>query len=82
MPWFQFFWTEENIQHLADHGVTPEQFETAVMHAETNEWSRSTGRPAIRGRDDTGRMLFCVYEWVEEDVTIYPITAYEVHDGE
>ena len=61
MPWFQFFWTEENIRHLAEHGVTPEQFETAVMHAETNEWSRSTGRPAIRGRDGSGRLLlvFC-----------------------
>lgn len=29
MPWYDFFWYDENVEHLAEHGVTPEEFEEA-----------------------------------------------------
>lgn len=34
MPWFDFFWTQEIIDHLAEQGVAPAEFEEVVMHAE------------------------------------------------
>ncbi len=30
MPYFEFFWTDEIIEHLAEHGVTPDDFERVV----------------------------------------------------
>jgi hypothetical protein len=79
MPWYQFVWTEHNLRHLAENNVTPEQFEEVLMHSERREWSRSTGRPATRGYDERGRLLFCVYELFAENV-VYPITAFEISD--
>jgi hypothetical protein len=81
MPWYQFLWTDDNIAHLAEHDVTPEQFEDVVMHSQVKDFSRTSGRPATRGYDDHGRLLFCVYEMIEPDV-IYPVTAYEVRDAD
>ena len=39
--------------------------------------SRSTGRPMIEGYTPDGRVIMVVFEYIN-DVTIYPITAYEV----
>lgn len=44
MPWFGFFWTQEIIDHLAEHGVTPEEFEEVVMHAEVYSKSHLSPR--------------------------------------
>lgn len=79
MAWYEFVWTEDNIQHLADNGVSPEQFEDVVLHANRRELSRTSGRPAARGYDDQGRLLFCVFEHLGGDA-IYPVTAYEITD--
>jgi len=33
MPWFLIIWTPEIEGHLAEHGVTPDEFEQVVMAA-------------------------------------------------
>ena len=43
MPYFDFFWTEEIIEHLAEHGITPKDFERVVMNPIRTGKSRSGG---------------------------------------
>jgi hypothetical protein len=38
---------------------------------------RSVGRPVAVGLTPAGRGVLVVYDWLD-DVTVYPITAYEV----
>jgi hypothetical protein len=67
-----------NLQHIAEHGVTPEEVEeilgkTAVPKAGR---SKSSGHPIVFGWTSTGKFLAVVYEVVEEDpLAVYPITA-------
>ncbi len=79
MPYFEFLWTEEIVDHLAEHGVTREDFEEAVSNADRIDMSRSSGRPCCLCETADGRRLFCVYEHLHE-ITIIPVTAYEVPD--
>ena len=76
MAYFDFFWTDETIDHVVQHGVTPEEFEHVVMHPERRDISRSSGLPCCWGTTPAGRHLLCVYEKISE-LTILPITAYE-----
>ena len=74
-----FQWTEEAIRHLAEHGVTQDEFAEVVMDARMIETSRSTGLPIVLGTTSTGKRLACVFEWLDEDETeILPVTAYEI----
>lgn len=77
MPCYFFVWDGENEQHLAEHGVTPEEFEEVVSRPERIETSRTTGNPASIGATSTGKRLICIYEFVDA-VTVYPVTAYEI----
>ena len=79
MPYFEFLWTEEIVDHLAEHGVTREDFEEVVSNPDRLDVSRSSGRPCCWGETADGRRLFCVYEYLDE-ITIIPVTAYEVPD--
>ncbi len=73
----EFLWTEEIIDHLAEHGVTIEDFEEIVHCPDLRGVSRSSGRPYCWGQTSDGRSLICVYEMLDE-LTILPVTAYEV----
>jgi uncharacterized DUF497 family protein len=77
MPWYLFLWDPETEAHLAEHGVTPDEFEEVVCNPDSIGESRSTGRPIAFGYTGGGKYLACVYELVEGD-TILPVTAYEV----
>ena len=79
MAWFDFLWTPETIEHLAEHGVSPEGFESVVLDPDAVGTSRSSGRPMAYGYTSDGRYIACVYEMID-DVTIYPVTAYEVDE--
>jgi hypothetical protein len=81
MPYYEFFWDDETLDHIAQHDVSPEEFEYCVQHPDHIGESRSTGRPCCWGTLDNGRRLFCVYEMID-DVTVYPVTAYEVGGDE
>jgi uncharacterized DUF497 family protein len=76
MPFYFFIWTDENEQHLADHGVSPDEFEEVVQHPQRVETSRTTGRPIAFGTTGAGRELACVYDLIDES-TVYPVTSYE-----
>ena len=77
MPFYFFVWNDENIAHLAEHGVTPEEFEQIVCDPLSEDISRRTGRPVAFGLTDDDRRIMCVYELVDRN-TVLPITAYEV----
>jgi hypothetical protein len=72
-----------NVEHIAEHGLTPEEVESAFDSIETETASRSTGRPAIFGRTLHGDVIFVVYELDSDDdgsEFIYVYTAYLAED--
>jgi hypothetical protein len=77
MPYYVCVWTDEIAAHLAEHGVSPEDFEEVVSNPRRVSVSRSSGRPCCWGETADGRPLFCVYEFLV-DLTIIPVTGYEV----
>jgi hypothetical protein len=77
MSYYFFIWTPEVVEHLAEHGVTPEEFEEVVSNPEYEDVSRSTGNPLAFGITSDGRHLCCVYRRFDKD-TIEPVTAYDV----
>jgi uncharacterized DUF497 family protein len=77
VPFYLFVWDGENEEHLAEHGVTPEEFAEVVCNPERVETSESSGRPVAFGATSTGKYLACVYEQFDE-TTVYAITAYEL----
>jgi uncharacterized DUF497 family protein len=80
VAWFDYLWLEGeggNIQHIAEHGLTPEDIEYVIEHFVSERKSRSSGRPMRFGFTSDGRYIAVVFEWIN-DVTVYPVTAYEV----
>lgn len=79
MPYYWFVWDEENEDHVAQHGISREDFEQIVCDPDATEVSRTSGRPVAFGNTSDGRYLMCVYEMLDE-LTVYPVTAFEVED--
>ena len=77
MAYFDIIWTDEAIDHIAEHGISQEHFEEVICHPQRKGFSQSSKLPAAWGYTSDGRYLIVVYEEVDE-VTILPITAYEV----
>lgn len=77
MAWFNLFWNGENDEHIAEHGLTIEDVEHAVENCIKNHVSRSSGRPMLAGYAVDGRVIMVAFEYID-DITIYPVTAYEV----
>ena len=77
MPYYNFIWDEDSEQHVAEHGITIEEFEAVVSNPESTGTSRSTGRPMAFGYTDDGREIACIYE-VEDGFDVFPVTAFEV----
>lgn len=79
MPWFDFFRYDENIRHLAEHGVSPAEIEEVVKAARFVEISQS-GSDMVRGKTASGRWLICIFDRID-DVSVLPITAFEPSKG-
>ena len=77
MPVYEFFWYEENREHVEEHGVTLDDFEAIVCDPLGVEKSRTTDRIVAFGYAEDGRKLACVYEMIDK-ATVLPVTAYEV----
>ena len=77
MPYYFYVWTPEIVEHLAEHDVTPAEFEEVVDKPESPDVSRSSGNPVAFGYTSGGRYLCCVYQHIDQDL-IEPITAYEI----
>ena len=75
-----FLWDDEpeegNVAHIEEHGLTTEEVEHAFHHVLRKTKSRSSGRPALFGFAPDNRVLFVVYEEIEEGL-IYVFTAFE-----
>jgi uncharacterized DUF497 family protein len=79
MPYYFFAWTPEIEEHLAEHDVTPEEFEEVVSDPDYEDISRSTGNPIAFGSTSEGRFLCCVFIRLGDDM-IEPVTAYDVEE--
>lgn len=83
MPYFDIIWNEEpggNIEHLAQHGLTPEDVEGVLLDPVGRDVSRSSGLPIVYGFTPDGRYVLVVFEQIDE-TTLYPVTAYEVEES-
>lgn len=61
MPWIKgFVWDEENVSHIAAHGVTPEEVEEALTNVPV-VYRGADGRYLAHGQAESGRLLFAVY---------------------
>ncbi len=79
MAWFDFFWYEHNVEHLAQNHVTPEEFEEVVKAARAFDVSDSWS-DMVAGKTGSGRYLVCIFRKVDR-VTILPVTVYEPTKG-
>jgi hypothetical protein len=79
MPYYFFIWTPDIVDHLAEHDVSPDEFEEVVSGPEYEDVSRSSGNPIAVGTTSEGRQLCCVFKRIDGD-TIIPATAYDIGD--
>ncbi len=82
MPWYDIIWNFEpggNVEHIAEHGITTEDVESVIRDPVEKTTSRSSGRPVVTGYTPGGRLILVVYEEID-DVTVYPVTAFDVDD--
>jgi 6-phosphogluconolactonase (cycloisomerase 2 family) len=82
MPYYEIIWNEEpggNVEHIAEHGLTPDDVEEVLFSTLDGDISRSSGLPIVFGFTPDGRYILVVYEQTDE-ITIYPVTAYEVEE--
>ena len=84
MPPWQIIWDLEddpdgNVQHIAEHGVTPDEVEEVLFNSLGNTViSRTSSNNVTFGYTDDGRYLAVVWEHVQDDpLTIMPVTAYD-----
>lgn len=75
MNHYDFRWIEWNIEHIGEHGVSPEEAECVVRH-EKPPWPRRQGEREFRVRGHTfaGDWLQVIYV-VDEDGRIFVIHA-------
>ena len=75
----QFLWTEETIGHIAEHGISQDDFEHVFCNPTSKGYSRSSNLPVVWGYTPDGQYIIAVYEQLD-DVTVLPVTAYEVRE--
>lgn len=70
-----------NTAHIAEHGLTPEEVESALFDPNTTfDVSDSSGRPIAFGNTGAGRFIAIVFEVLNlaDPLVIRSITAYDV----
>ena len=77
-----FFWwdgPDGNVEHIAEHGLTPEDVEFVLKRAKPYdvELSHRSGLPRVLGKTPGGQRIAVVFEDLGEGV-VNPVTAYEV----
>jgi hypothetical protein len=77
----EFIWPEERIEHIAQHGVTPEEVEEVCFGRKPFvQRGKSEGENPVYyvlGQTEAGRYLFCVVIRFT-DGKGYPVTAREM----
>jgi uncharacterized DUF497 family protein len=76
----EFIWPEERVEHIGQHGVTPEEVEQVCFGKSFVRKAKSEGESPVYyvlGQTDAGRYLFCVVIRFP-DGNGYPVTAREM----
>ena len=76
----EFLWPEDRIEHIACHGVTPEEVEEVCFGKSWVQRAKSEGENPVYyvlGQSKAGRYLFCVVIRFP-DGNGYPVTAREM----
>ena len=82
MPYCEIIWDEGpggNVEHIAEHDLTPTDVEEVIFNPLDRDVSRSSGLPILFGFTPDGRYILVVYEKIS-DVMVYPVTAYDVEE--
>jgi len=85
MAWIEVIWTDGpdgNVQHIAEHGITPEEVEHALANPIETDVSETSGRPIAFGYTSDAadrRFIAVVYEQIDA-ITVYPVTAFDIGD--
>ncbi len=66
------------MEHIAEHGLTPEDVEAVLCKPLAETISRSSQRPVVTGYTPAGRLILVVYEEIDP-CTVYPVTAFEIN---
>lgn len=80
----EFVWPQERVDHIARHGITPEEVEEVCFGRALVKRARSEGQSPVYyvlGQTDAGRYLFCVVI-AFPDGRGYPVTARPMTDKE
>lgn len=78
-----FRWIEWNIEHLQEHGVTPEEAELVVLNAAPPyPEQRGESKWLVIGRGTGGRFVQVIYVFDEDDTTAFIIHARPITDRE
>lgn len=83
-----FCWDHDeggNVEHIAEHGLTTDEVESAFENIRRHTTSRSSGRPALFGTTFNGDVIFVVYEIdidTQGDEYVFVCTAYAKEDKE
>ena len=75
MAYYEFIWTDENIEHIGDNFVTTQEAEDVTSDPEFTKPGKNKTLNAF-GYTAAGRYLKVVYVPVDF-ITIYVITAFE-----
>lgn len=57
MAYFKFLWTDENLEHVAEHGISPDDVENVFCNPSSKGYSRTSGLPAIWGYTEDNRYI-------------------------
>lgn len=55
-------WDDENVEHVARHGITPWEVEEAVADSRRTAFPAHSGRAGVIGRTEAGRILVVIVE--------------------
>jgi uncharacterized protein len=80
----EFVWPEDRVDHIARHGITPQEFEETCFGRPLVLRGKSEGENPVYyvlGQTDAGRYLFCVVIQFP-DGKGYPVTARPMKDRE
>ena len=84
MPISEVLWPQDRVDHIARHGVTPDEFEQVCFGLPLVLRAKATGPnpvPYLLGETDAGRRLFCVVIEFPGGKG-YPVTARDMTTNE
>jgi uncharacterized DUF497 family protein len=79
-----FAWDDENEEHLARHGITPEQAEQVFLNGPVWVRNKANQRGVWKmvGWDDDGRTCTIIVNVREDQATLHVVTGYTATAGD